>query len=476
MKSPSRIKEEITQLYNKFGFTSFKLVHDSFTSSRKHAEGVTKELAECQVPGLRWSCSARCDTVDSELLAAMRKGGCTGLFFGIETASTRMQKKINKFLNLDAIEPMLSQALKLGFDFTVSFIVGFPDEEWSDIEASIEVLLRWSGIEKVRTQLRLLAPQTGTAILEKYGGRLQFDSWFPDRAFFNSRCPEPELEFVKRHPELCPQCFFIPNDRVNRKELAEINEFVFLLRYSLPGLGPFLQRLEVSPLELIRRWQVSCDRKGLPPPNETGFFSYHKNNDKVPYARALFEELRKIPVLSDMQLAFLSFWDALLDIVCKPHAHKKSSSSGSEIFLEEIDQDKEVIPVITQRCFVKVFEYEVNSCLQDWIHKGVWNWPVKRTVYYLFGSQDDQIQVCEISRITALIFQKCDGRFTLTQLFSYVNDLTDPETDKLKRTMGTAVLIGEVLGALREIVGLTFIVKNPENDNPEQFADHQEKE
>ena len=57
----------------------------------------------------------------------MADAGCVGLYFGIETGSTRMQHITQKKLDLDWCKPMLEVARRLGIETTASFITGYPE-------------------------------------------------------------------------------------------------------------------------------------------------------------------------------------------------------------------------------------------------------------------------------------------------------------------------------------------------------------
>ncbi len=459
MKSSTRLKEEVSSLYKQYGFTSFRLSHDLFTVNRRDVVAIAQTLADSDVPGLSWTCSARVDTVDPELLRIMWEAGCRALFFGIECGSPRMQRIINKSLNLDLVEPIFLRALELGFHLTASWIVGFPQEEWRDIEATVGLLLRWSGVDNLRTQLHLLAPQPGTSIIEKYGDRLEFDAWFADRSFFNRRCPEPEVRFAREHPELCVQCFFIQSDRVDRKELVEIREFTDLLTGVLPGIGPFLQRTEASPVDLINRWRRRSAQAGLPTPNETGFFSFREDGG-ISYVPALLDELRAAPHLTETHQSFLSFWETILDLKIdsapRPAAQASKPAPGSE----EIRPGQELVPIITRKCALRSLGHDILRCLRDWTHRGVWNWPVQRRVHYLFVVDQEHLQISEVWPVTAKVFPRCDGKHTLAEVYSLVEGLHDPQTERLKQSMGTASLTGQVLAGLREMAGLRLIVQN----------------
>lgn len=461
IKSPAKLKKEVRTLSQKFGINSFNLTHDSFTTRRSYVIAVARSFADSQIPHLKWVSSARVDTVDHELLTIMKESGCTRLFFGIETGSARMQKKINKCLDIGKIELTLSQAFELGFGFTVSLIIGFPDEEWRDVEATLRLLLRWSGIERIMVQLHVLAPQAGTAILEKFRDQLKFDAWFPDPAYFNQRCPTPEIEFAQKHPMLCPQCYYIPNDKVERKKLVELRELVFLLVHTLPGIGPFLFRTEKTLVDLVNRWCQRCALEGIHLPNDTGFFYVSEN--KIPYVRVLLDEIRMHTNLNEMQKSFLAYWETILDMESEAEVDGVNHLSEDTPF-EKIEPDQELIPVLKNKCMTKTMNYNVDRSLQDWIKNGIWKWPEKRKIHYLFVRREENIEINEVSGSVAAIFHMCNGNRSLSQIYSLLQSVSDKEIEAIRYSMGAAELLGQVLGILREIAGLGLTVRGMDSE------------
>ena len=79
-----------------------------------------------------WSCSARVDCVDPELLELMWEAGCRDIYFGIEAGSARMQAISRKRLDLDLVEPTLDVTSRLRIRTVTSFITGYPEEEKED--------------------------------------------------------------------------------------------------------------------------------------------------------------------------------------------------------------------------------------------------------------------------------------------------------------------------------------------------------
>ena len=108
-----------------YGFRGFNLVHDMFTVDRRKVVAFCEAMIQAD-EGFKWSCSARTDCVDEELLELMARAGCDGVFFGVESGSKRMQRIIDKDLDPEQARSAVEIAERLGISTTVSTIVGFP--------------------------------------------------------------------------------------------------------------------------------------------------------------------------------------------------------------------------------------------------------------------------------------------------------------------------------------------------------------
>jgi radical SAM superfamily enzyme YgiQ (UPF0313 family) len=396
MKNPERIQQEALILHQKYGCKAFNLTHDSFTSGRSNAMAIAKAMAMTGIPELSWVCSARVDTLDRELIGTLKQSGCSRIYFGIETASPRMQRSINKHLNLGKAEPTLKYALEMGLGFTVSCIIGFPDETRSDLEMTLRFLLRWSGIDGVNTQIHLLAPQSGTAIMEKFGKRIQHDAWFPDAAYFNKRQSSSELRFVKENPEICPQGYYFPNAQIRRNELLAIREYVKLLLGVLPGMGPYLLRIGKPIVDLILEWQRCCTARGLRQPDETGFFGY-MGLERMEYVQVLLDELARNGGLAAHRSCLIDFWQTVLEAMTKANADSHAELKPIPTSFKELKRYLNDTPLFSAPCVLKTFDFDVNGCLQRWSKTGQWRWPEKRRAAYLLVQKEDELMVNELS-------------------------------------------------------------------------------
>ena len=66
----------------------------------------------------------------------MARAGCRGLFFGIESGSTRMQQIIDKGLDLTDSAERVGSCDRFKINTAVSLMAGFPDDTMSDLRSN----------------------------------------------------------------------------------------------------------------------------------------------------------------------------------------------------------------------------------------------------------------------------------------------------------------------------------------------------
>ena len=140
LKSPKRIVEDIKYYHNKFGINSFWFSHDAFTVDKKLVYAICDELERNNL-NIRWRCTSRIDCLTEELILKMKNAGLVEIELGIETGSPRMQKIINKNLNLKKAEQTISFLLNNGLRVGLFFMYGFPEETEDDLNQTLELLL-----------------------------------------------------------------------------------------------------------------------------------------------------------------------------------------------------------------------------------------------------------------------------------------------------------------------------------------------
>jgi radical SAM superfamily enzyme YgiQ (UPF0313 family) len=223
LKRPETVIDQMRTLNHRYGTTRFILVHDMFTVDRKRVVDFCRAMIASGT-GFEWSCSARTDSVDDDLLGLMASAGCRGLFFGVETGSLRMQKVIEKELDLTEAFAMVSAADHHGIDTTVSTIIGFPEEEASDVEATMNFLMASIRFDHVEPQVGLLAPLAGTPLYLQYRDALEFDPIMADFSYSSWYEDDHQFTMIRSHQEIFCNFFALPT-RVPRKYLFELKLF-----------------------------------------------------------------------------------------------------------------------------------------------------------------------------------------------------------------------------------------------------------
>jgi len=182
LRSAPRLVAELDHLHETYGIDDFGLTHDLFTVSKVK---VREFCAEVKPRGYRWSCSARMDCVDRDLLAEMAAAGCRAIYFGVETGSPRMQKIAQKHQDLDDFDPIIDTTLRLGMKAIASFITGYPQETEEDQKQTLDMIGRCFAREeaKLMVQLHLLTPEPGTQLLADFRDALEYDGHISDFNF-----------------------------------------------------------------------------------------------------------------------------------------------------------------------------------------------------------------------------------------------------------------------------------------------------
>jgi anaerobic magnesium-protoporphyrin IX monomethyl ester cyclase len=135
--SPGRVVEEIEHLISNFGTKGIYFINDNFTLRKQ----LTLELCALMRKhklDIEWVCDTRVDMVSQELLREMKAAGCKTIWFGGESGSSRILKRINKGITLEQTENAFKVCKAEGIQTACSFILGIPGETVEDMNATFK--------------------------------------------------------------------------------------------------------------------------------------------------------------------------------------------------------------------------------------------------------------------------------------------------------------------------------------------------
>ena len=162
-RSVSNLIKEIKSVY-KYCQGKIDFQDDTFTLNRGKVIDFCKEVTEENL-NLDWRCNTRIDLVDEELLAAMKKAGCSLIHFGIESGNEKIRKEIvnkGQFTNKQ-IYKVFNWCKKYKIKVAGYFMIGHPEESKKDLEDTKEMILN-SGIDLLG--LSIPTPFPGSKLYE----------------------------------------------------------------------------------------------------------------------------------------------------------------------------------------------------------------------------------------------------------------------------------------------------------------------
>ncbi|PIS28540.1 hypothetical protein COT42_07815 [Candidatus Saganbacteria bacterium CG08_land_8_20_14_0_20_45_16] len=258
-KTPSRIYREMKHLYQKYHITDFIFNHDQFMADRKRIESFCELFSKKRLP-VTWRCYARVDLLDKKLIERLAAAGCTGIFVGLESASPRLLKQINKRLDLKRAQKTIDMVLKAGMLCLASFIMGFPNETKAEADQTLSLSLQLAA-QGCQVEISLLEPYWDTALWQSEKNKLVLCRQYlkTHYAYLTAR----EAKLIAQEKEIF-SCFYNYRTRdLSLEEYYEMKLYFFPLIYMFPQtLLSLSQTLEKAPLWLCFAWRSWLARKG----------------------------------------------------------------------------------------------------------------------------------------------------------------------------------------------------------------------
>lgn len=224
LKSPQRIVSDIRYFNEKFGIRSFWFSHDAFTTKKQLVSEVCDYLLESKLD-IVWKCTARIDCISEELILKMKAAGLIHIELGIETGSKRMQKLVNKNLDLERARKMIQFLLDNGLTVGLFFMYGLPDETEDDLSQTLKLLFDLQDMGVTHISMSYCKFNPATAITEKHFDELVLDPDIKiiDRGIFGF---ENEFQTIADNKQVFP--FYYHLDTPVRRNYQYLHFFIHL--------------------------------------------------------------------------------------------------------------------------------------------------------------------------------------------------------------------------------------------------------
>ncbi len=131
-RSVENVVAEIREVIDTLGYHGFVFRDDTFCVNQKRVLALCREFINLDIV---WRCLTRVDTVNREVLAAMRDGGCQEVILGIESGDQGVLNNLRKGVTVEQNRTAM-KLVKEFMQLKVGLIVGSPGETWDTVKAT----------------------------------------------------------------------------------------------------------------------------------------------------------------------------------------------------------------------------------------------------------------------------------------------------------------------------------------------------
>ncbi|MCL2389655.1 MAG: B12-binding domain-containing radical SAM protein [Elusimicrobia bacterium] len=142
-RSVENIISEIKELVNVYGVKEIKFLDDTITLHKKYMLELCAALLKNKL-SISWACynGVRADSLDEEVVAAMKLAGCYGFSIGVESANPDILKNIRKDETIEQISKAINLAHKYKMMTNGFFIFGLPGETKETMRQTLNFALK----------------------------------------------------------------------------------------------------------------------------------------------------------------------------------------------------------------------------------------------------------------------------------------------------------------------------------------------
>ena len=158
-RSPRNVVDEM-EACTRLGIYEFLVYDDTFTVDRSRVLDICEEIQDRKLD-VGWDIRARVDTVDLEMLKALRAAGCERIHYGVEAGTEKILKVLNKRITIEQVRDSFRWTKQMGIDVLAYFMIGSPTETREDILQTVAVA---KSLNPDYVHITILTPFPGTQI------------------------------------------------------------------------------------------------------------------------------------------------------------------------------------------------------------------------------------------------------------------------------------------------------------------------
>ena len=442
MKSADRIIAEAVLARDKYGRTVIHFSHDIFTCDKKWTLEFCQQLIDNPL-GVQWTCSTRTDIIDPEVLEKLSEAGCVEIYYGIESGSARLQKEIDKNLDLDWARDIVAKTREVGIRPVTGFILGYPMEDRETLGDTLKRYFQYLEVGGFRAHLFTLSPFFESPMYRKYAAenptaivdKIDRPAEYYDLNLTETASqPGENLKTDFRH-------IFASNYRYKTPELpsrlVDASEELSASASMLKSLWPYFLKNYDAPIDFYERWVDWIEEYNDEVRPDTRFRHQADAGDLLSFVE---EEIDRLEIRNDKRLADLVTYEKI-----KLAARKLDGPPGNG------HRGGEVTEATTlQRCSHFLYsevDHDIHALLAmkegEEAEAGANRWVL------VFKVAADQLNTIQVGQRTLDMLKGCEQPITAGELIRKALGTADPgpELDTCLRSLSQLVRVGILMEA-----------------------------
>ncbi|MFH1391992.1 MAG: radical SAM protein [Candidatus Diapherotrites archaeon] len=163
VRSLQNIIEELKILYEKYGVTCYYFLDELFVLSKTRLREFEKALKEANLK-IKFSCNARVDLIDEELIEILKRCGCTFINFGFESSDDNVLKIMEKNTTVEKNINALEVVKKVGgVGMGLNFIWNNFGDTAEILRNNANLIMKYNTYDQCRT-IRPVTPYPGSPL------------------------------------------------------------------------------------------------------------------------------------------------------------------------------------------------------------------------------------------------------------------------------------------------------------------------
>jgi len=137
-RSAKNVVDEMEEC-EKNGIKEIFMYDDTFGVDRRRVLDICSEIIKRNI-NIAWDIRTRVNTVDEEILKALKEAGCQRIHYGVEAGTQKILNILRKGITLEQAEKAFQMTKEAGIQTAAYFMIGSPTETREDILETIKFI------------------------------------------------------------------------------------------------------------------------------------------------------------------------------------------------------------------------------------------------------------------------------------------------------------------------------------------------